>query len=264
MAIGFGMFGLFLPLTIFLQSVLGLSPLQAGLTFVPMSAISMVVAPVAGRFADKVGGKWILFAGVSLFASGMGILIASSHLGVSRWHLTPGLIVAGFGLGMTFAPLQTVAMRNIQPRMAGAASGLINTTRQLGAVVGSAAVGALLESQLASKLGVAAQAHASAVPEQFRNQFVGGFSHASGNLEVGAGQHGITLPPGIPEQARQAIAAIAKTVFDTGFTNAMRATLWMPIGVMALAALTVLAVKRQADLAVAAPSSEEEAVRVGH
>src|SRR5215467_9515846 len=170
-AIGFGMLGLFLPLTIFLQNVLGLSALQAGLTTAPMSLISMFVAPVAGRFADKVGGKWILFCGVSLFAGGMGILIASSQVGSSRLHLLPGLIVAGFGLGMTFAPLQTVAMRDVEPRMAGAASGIINTTRQLGAVIGSAAVGALLQAQLSEKLGAAAQQQANQLPPQYRTQF---------------------------------------------------------------------------------------------
>src|SRR5205823_3932946 len=78
MSIAFGMFGLFLPLTIFLQSVLGLTALQAGLTTAPMSLISMFVAPVAGRLADRIGGKWILFVGLSLFSAGMGILIASS------------------------------------------------------------------------------------------------------------------------------------------------------------------------------------------
>src|SRR5262249_24517571 len=163
MAIAFGMFGMFLPLTIFLQSVLGLSALQAGLTFAPMSLISMFVAPVAGRLADKAG-KWILFAVLSCFAGGMGIIIAASQLGMSRWHLLPGLIVAGFGLGMTFAPLQTVAMRNVQPRMAGAASGLINTTRQLGAVIGSAAVGALLSAQLVDKMSPAAAKATAALP----------------------------------------------------------------------------------------------------
>src|SRR5205085_9358370 len=65
LSIAFGMFGLFLPLTIFLQSVLDLSALQAGLTTAPMSVVSMFVAPVAGRLADRIGGKWILFAGLS-------------------------------------------------------------------------------------------------------------------------------------------------------------------------------------------------------
>jgi EmrB/QacA subfamily drug resistance transporter len=244
-SISFGMLGLFLPLTIFLQSVLGLSALQAGLTTAPMSVISMFVAPLAGRYADRVGGKYILFLGISLFAGGMGILIASSHLGVSRWHLLPGLIVAGFGLGMTFAPLQTIAMRNVEPRMAGAASGLINTTRQLGGVIGSAAVGALLQAQLSSKLGAAAADNAGKLPSQYRDPFIAAFKNASGNLDVGAGQNAIALPADIPASAANTLKAIGKTVFDTGFTNAMRVTLWLPIAVMAVAALSVLLVKRR-------------------
>src|SRR5215475_2453451 len=80
-SIGFGMLGLFLPLTIFLQSVLGLTALQAGLTTAPMSVISMFIAPIAGRASDRLGGKWVVFAGVSLFAGGMGMIIASTEVG---------------------------------------------------------------------------------------------------------------------------------------------------------------------------------------
>jgi EmrB/QacA subfamily drug resistance transporter len=264
-AISFGMFGLFLPLTIFLQTVLGLSALQAGLTTAPMSIISMFVAPVAGRYADKVGGKWILFLGVSLFAGGMGILIASSHLHVSRWHLLPGLIVAGFGLGMTFAPLQTIAMRDIQPRVAGAASGLINTTRQLGAVIGLAAVGALLQSQLSAKLSAAAHEQAGQLPPQYRDQFVNGFQQASGNLGVGSSQNAINLPPGIPPDVAQMLKNLIRNVFDTGFTNAMRVTLWLPIAVMGLAALSVLLVRnRRAGDREAAQDTQADTIAATH
>ncbi len=246
-AISFGMLGLFLPLTIFLQSVLGLSALQAGLVTAPMSLISMVVAPIAGRASDRLGGKWVVFAGVSLFAAGMGIVVASVHLGMSRWHFLPGLIVAGFGLGMTFAPLQTVAMRNIQPRMAGAASGFINTTRQLGGVIGSAAVGALLQSQLKIALADSAQKNVATmpanVPQQIKDGLVSAFSHVSGDLEIGAGKTGID-PKQIPEQFRAVVGATAKRIFDEGFTNAMRHTLWLPIAVMGLAAVSILFVRR--------------------
>jgi EmrB/QacA subfamily drug resistance transporter len=268
MSIAFGMLGLFLPLTIFLQSVLGLSALQAGLTFAPMSLISMFVAPFAGRLADKAG-KWILFAGLSLFATGMGIIIASSHLGMGRWHLLPGLIVAGFGLGMTFAPLQTVAMRNVQPRMAGAASGLINTTRQLGGVIGSAAVGALLQAQLAEKLKASATTHVAQLPPgappQLKEGILNGFSHASGNLQVGTGQTGIA-PAGVPDQFRDVVARLVKTIFDEGFTNAMRITLWLPIVTMGVAALSIIFVKgRRKQAAEEAVASEQaDAVVGGH
>ncbi len=244
-ALGFGMLGLFLPLVIFLQSVLGLSALQAGLTVAPMSLVAMFVAPAAGRMADRIGGKYILMTGLTLFATGMGIVLASVHVNSTRLHLLPGLIVAGFGMGCTFAPMQTVAMRTIEPRMAGAASGLINTTRQLGAVIGSAAVGALLQNQLAVKLTAAAEKNAGALPPPYRAPFVEGFRHASGrNLEVGAGQTGAKLPAGLPEQAKQVITDVATKTFHEGFVNAMRTSLVLPIAVMALAALSCLLVRR--------------------
>jgi len=147
-------------------------------------------------------------------------------------------------MGCTFAPMQTVAMRNVAPRMAGAASGVINTTRQLGAVIGSAAVGALLQNQLAIKLTAAAERNAGALPPQFRSQFVTGFAHASGrNLEVGAGQTGAKLPPGLPEQARQLIQDVATTTFHEGFVDAMRVSLVLPIAVIGAAALSCLFVR---------------------
>lgn len=238
-AIAFGMLGLFLPLTIFLQSVLGLSALQAGLVFAPMSLISMFIAPFAGRLADRTGGKAILFVGLSLFSLGMGILIASSHVDSTRLHLIPGLIVAGVGLGLTFAPLQTVAMHNVEPRMAGAASGIINTTRQLGGVIGSAAVGALLQAQLTDKLGAAARAETAGLPPEQRQTFLDRFSSSAGNLDIGNSAGGITFPPGTPPQ----VAELATKVFHTGFVDAMRITLWLPIAVLASGALSVLLVR---------------------
>src|SRR5438874_4482741 len=262
MSIAFGMFGLFLPLTIFLQSVLGLTALQAGLTTAPMSLISMFVAPVAGRLADRIGGKWILFVGLSLFSAGMGILIASSHLGVTRWHLLPGLIVAGFGMGLTFAPLQTVAMLNVEPRMAGAASGFINTTRQLGGVLGFAAVGALLQAQLSTKLSAAAVTESAALPPAQRGAFASRFHDvAAGNLAIGNSAGGSKLPAGTPEQ----IKLLAAKVFGEGFVIAMRVTLWLPIVVLAVGALSVLLVRGRAGRTTraAAPETEADKVPVG-
>jgi EmrB/QacA subfamily drug resistance transporter len=245
-AIAFGMFGLFLPLTIFLQSVLGLSALQAGLTFAPMSLVSVFVAPFAGRFADKVGGKWILFTGLLLWTIGMWTLVEFTTVDSTRWSLLPSLLIAGFGLGMTFAPLQTIAMLNIQPQVAGAASGFINTTRQLGAVIGSAAVGALLQAQLATQLPQSAKENAAALPAQFRDQFVEGFSNAaSSGLQVGAGQTGVQLPAGIPEQVKPTILEAATKTFHEGYVTAMHYTLLLPLCVLAVAVLLVLFVRRQ-------------------
>jgi EmrB/QacA subfamily drug resistance transporter len=248
-AISFGMIGLFLPFIIYLQSVLGLSALQAGLTVAPMSLISMFVAPVAGRMADRYGGKYILFTGLTLWVVGLSIVVASSHVDSTRLHLLPGLLVAGLGLGCTFAPLQTIAMRNIGPQVAGAASGFINTTRQLGAVIGSAAVGALLQAQLSTKLTAQAETNAADLPPQVRDQFVEGFKQAGqSGIEVGAGQSGAHLPPGTP----QSIVDLALRTFHEGFTSAMRVTLLLPLVILALAALCVLLVRRRKNKPAAA------------
>src|SRR5258708_9487149 len=127
--VAFGMLGLFLPITIFLQSVLGFSAIKAGLTFVPMTLISMPIAPFAGRLADRIGGKYILLTGLSLFAVGFGLVDMVIAINDDWYSFTIPVMIAGVGLGCTFAPLTTVAMRNIEPQMAGAASGLFNTTR---------------------------------------------------------------------------------------------------------------------------------------
>ena len=163
-----GMMGIFLPFTIYLQSVLGFSALKAGLTMAPASLLSMFVAPAAGRMTDRIGGKYILMAGLTLFAVGMGwaALIATP---TSAWYdfLAP-LIVAGVGMGGTFAPMVTTAMRNIDPRMAGAASGVLNTVRQVGMVIGTAAVGALLQNRLAASLTSEAGRRSAALPAAIR------------------------------------------------------------------------------------------------
>jgi MFS family permease len=244
---------------IFLQSALGLSALQAGLTVAPMSLVSMFFAPAAGRLADRIGGKYILLAGLSLFALGMGIVITSSHTDSTRLSLLPGLIVAGVGLGLTFAPLQTVAMRNIEPKMAGAASGLINTSRQLGAVIGSAAVGALLQHELARLLPRAAEQNAAALPEPARQPFIDGFrSASSGSLEIGTGQTGVKAPSGLPQQVAEELGRVATLTFHQGFTGAMRVTLILPIAVLVLAALSCLLIRRR-RAETAAPEAPKSA-----
>jgi hypothetical protein len=160
---------------------------------------------------------------------------------------------------MTFAPMTTVAMRNISPQMAGAASGILNTTRQLGAAIGSAVVGAILQNQLATTLHNQAVSHASALPPSFRDQFIAAFSSVSSNgFEIGTGQSGAKLPQNIPPAALQQLSALAHDVFVSGYIDAMRSTLVVPISVLAFAALTTLLIKRRKRPAATAPVPVEE------
>jgi EmrB/QacA subfamily drug resistance transporter len=249
--VNFGMIGLFLPLTIFLQSALGFSALKAGLTLMPMSLVSMFVAPFAGRMADRLGGKYILLPGLTLFAAGMGWIDWQANVDSTWLTFLPGLIVGGVGLGCTFAPLATVAMRNIRPQMAGAASGVLNTTRQVGGAIGSAVVGAVLQNRLAVSLHDQAVSYAAQlppqVPAQFRQRFIDGFSSAaSSGFEVGASSSSAAgRIPGVPPQLAGQIAQLAHDVFAHAFIDAMRPTLLVPVAVLAVGAVSCLAIKRR-------------------
>jgi EmrB/QacA subfamily drug resistance transporter len=233
--IAIGMLGIFLPFSIYLQSVLGFSALKAGLTMAPASVVAMFVAPVAGRMTDRVGGKYILMAGLLLFGGGMGS-IALIAQPTSAWYdfLLPQ-IIAGIGIGCTFAPLTTVAMRNVSPMMAGAASGVFNTTRQLGTVIGTAGVGALLQNRLIAGFTSQAQLRTAHLPAQARDRLIAGFqSAAKGGLEVGSGHR---------------TTGLAGEIFTHGFVIAMRPTILVPIIFIAAGALSCVFIKRRSKTA---------------
>jgi EmrB/QacA subfamily drug resistance transporter len=270
-AMSFGMLGLFLPLTIYLQSVIGLTAFQAGLAFAPMSLTSMVVAPNAGRLTDRIGGKYILLLGLALFGIGMGGIDFSAGLDSTWLTFLPWLIVAGFGMGCIFAPATTVAMRNIPQHMVGAASGVFNTTRQLGGAIGSSIVGALLQNRLSAALKDEAGSRAGQLPTQLpaatRQKIVDSFSSSGqGGLEVGRGQTGAAggtfqPPPNVPasvaHQIQAQIAAYFHDVFVNAYLVAMRPTLLVSVVVVLLAAISCIGIQRRKAAAAAAAAEVE-------
>ncbi|MEV0254056.1 DHA2 family efflux MFS transporter permease subunit [Streptomyces sp. NPDC050732] len=156
----FGSIGVLLPLTLYLQSVLGLSAGEAGLALVPGPLVSMFVAPLAGGAVGKLGGRKLLIPGLLIFGAGIALTAVMARPDSSVWAIIPGQVVFGVGMGLVFAPTSTLAMQEIPPRLTGVASGMFTTFRQIGAVVGGAAVGALLQNRLA----------AEGVPEEVRQQ----------------------------------------------------------------------------------------------
>ncbi len=229
--IAIGMLGIFLPFSIYLQSVLGFTALKAGLTMAPASLVSMFVAPVAGRMSDRIGGKYILMAGLLLFAAGMGSIALIAQT-TSAWYdfLAPQF-VAGIGIGCTFAPMTTVALRNVNPMMAGAASGVFNTTRQVGTVIGTAGVGALLQNRLIAGFTSQVLQRGASLPLQVREKLVTGFQAAAkGGMEVGSGAR----PTGLGGE-----------IFTHGFVSAMRPTMLAPIVFLVAAGVSCVFIKQQ-------------------
>ena len=245
-AIAFGMQAAFIPLTIYTQSVLGMSALASGLTFAPMSLAAGVVAPFSGRLTDRIGGRPILVAGLGLFAIGISWTTALAAVGSTSWTFLVPMIVTGIGMGGVFAPSITVAMRRIQPADAGSASGVLNTTRQVGSAMGAAAMGAVLQNQLAALLPSNAAEAALQLPSGARSAFVNGFAGAAtGNLEVGAGQAGhLTLPAGTPSELAAQIQALATHVFDTAYIAAMKPSVGLGMAVVLAGAVSALWLER--------------------
>ena len=257
-----GMMGIFLPFTIYLQSVLGFSALKAGLAMAPASFISLFVAPVAGRMTDKIGGKYILMSGLILFGAGMGWLALIAHPN-SNWpsFLAP-LIVAGLGLGCIFAPLITTAMRDIPPQLAGAASGVLNTVRQVGLVIGTAAVGALLSNRLVSSMTSEAASRTAVLPPQVRSHIMSQIQQSAKNgIQVGAGQNGSASHkiPGAPPALLAEIGRIIHDVFAYAYVTAMRQTMILPVVLLGIGALSCLALKGRKPAPQPVPEQVEEA-----
>jgi EmrB/QacA subfamily drug resistance transporter len=255
----FGMFGMLFTTTIDLQSVLGFSAVHAGLTTIPLTLSIVLVGPFAGRFTDRIGGRYILMAGFGLIAAGTaGVALVESVTATSLTFALP-LALIGLGMGCVIAPVMTEAMRDVAPAMAGAASGTLNTSRQVGSAVGAAVIGAVLQGQLVSALHDQAVAASGRLPAPFRQRFIDGFAAAARQgLQVGPGQAGgvSTATAGLPAQAAQLVQQLVHEVFVNAYTTAMRPTLAVVVAGALLGALSCSLIARRAPAARQVPSGE--------
>lgn len=167
-------FAMFLYLTLYIQDVLGYSPLQAGLRFLPTTLLMFAVSPIAGRLSVHVPIRLLL--GVGLLLVGGGLLAMTAISPTSSWTaLIPGFLLQGAGVGLINPPLASAAIGVVPPQRSGMASGANSTFRQVGIATGIAALGAIFQSDLGVS-GAAIQ-HAS------KAEFVSAFTNI---LEIGA------------------------------------------------------------------------------
>jgi EmrB/QacA subfamily drug resistance transporter len=150
MLFGACMQGFFLVFAVWLQSGEGFSPTHAGLTTVAFSVGAFITAPVSVPLATKMG-RLVLVAGALMMAAGIvGVDVAVNNTGaeVGTWDLVPGLLVAGAGLGLLVVPLANVVLSAVPARAAGEASGVFNTSQQLGGAIGVAIIGTIFFAHL--------------------------------------------------------------------------------------------------------------------
>jgi EmrB/QacA subfamily drug resistance transporter len=141
----FAMFGMFFFLALYLQNILGYSPLETGLRFLPTTLVVMVAGPVAGRLTDRIGPRWLMTGGLVLVAAS---LAWQSRIDVDTTYgyLLPAFMAMGLGIGLVMSPMSTAAMNAVDRAKAGVASGTLSMSRMVGGTFGVAALGALIAS----------------------------------------------------------------------------------------------------------------------
>ncbi len=171
--VALAMFGVFFYVSLYVQNVLGYSPTQAGATFLPMTLCIVFLAPIAGRFTDRYGPRWLIAAGMTLVAGSL-VIFAQLDLNSTFWNIFPGLLIGGAGMAMAMAPTTATAMHAVPVDKAGVGSAVLNSMRQVGGSLGIALMGAI----------VASYVHSPATDPRALGEFVQGFQRA---LLVAAG-----------------------------------------------------------------------------
>ncbi|MGZ4303071.1 MAG: MFS transporter [Gaiellaceae bacterium] len=170
--VSLAMFGIFFFVSLYMQNILGYSPVHTGVVFLPMTLLVVVSAPLAGKLTDLIGPRWPIVAGMILLAAGL-FEFSRLGLGAGFLDLLPGMLVGGLGMGLAMGPMTTAALSTVSLDEAGVASGVVTTSRQVGGALGVAVMGAI----------VATAATVPPTDPRYPLQFVDGFRHA---LEAGA------------------------------------------------------------------------------
>jgi EmrB/QacA subfamily drug resistance transporter len=218
-AISMGMFATFFFLTIYMQTIHGYSPFQAGAGFLPMTLAIIITAPNAGKYASKHGSRAPMTYGLLLAGGGLVLLGLLLSPTTSYWLMFPIFMVMGHGMGATMAPMTAAVMNSVGRERAGLGSAMTNTSREVGGVLGIALLGAILSSQIRSAFAPAIQSLGLS-PAQLESVAA---SAKSGGLNLA----GLTA-----EQATR-----VKSAFDTAFMQGFRPALVFAGIVVLLAAI---------------------------
>jgi EmrB/QacA subfamily drug resistance transporter len=148
--VALAMFGVFFFLSLYMQDILGYSPVEAGAAFLPMTGLIILIVPLAGRLSDRVGSRWLLTGGMTLLAVQ---LLYFSRLGVheSFWNLVPGMLLGGLGMPAVMAPASAAALSAVSVDRAGVGSAVLNSSRQLGGSIGVALMGAIMAHEIGGR-----------------------------------------------------------------------------------------------------------------
>ena len=171
--LGTALFSMFLMLTLYMQQVLGYSPLKTGVSYLAVAGTAIIWSAVAAQLVTRVGVKPVLVAGMAFLTAGLAYFTQVSVGGSYVGDLLPGFLVIAIGMGFSFVPISIAALAGVQPSEAGLASGLINTTQQIGGALGIAALSAVATSATTDGI-TTGSSRAIALTDGFQAAFIGG------------------------------------------------------------------------------------------
>jgi MFS family permease len=210
-AVSLGMFSIFLFFSLYMQLVREYTPVQAGIRFLPMTLMIIVTAPNAGRISQKIGSRAPMTYGLVLV--GLGLLVMSRvQADTPYWMLAIVFAIMGHGIGSTMAPMTAAVMGAVGPERAGLGSAMTNTSREVGGVLGIAALGTILFSSLSAAIGPLLNGTGLSAQQQ--------------GAIVDIARHGVPNPAQLaplgltPEQAAAVLQAF-KDAYMTGFHRAV-------------------------------------------
>jgi MFS family permease len=238
------MLAMFFFIALYMQNVHGYTPLQAGVRFLPSTAVIIVAGPLAGRLTDRIGPRPLMTAGLLLTA---GSLFWQGHLAAdtSYGFLSGAFVLMGLGMGMIMSPMSTAAMNAVDATKAGVASGVLSMSRMVGGTFGVAAMGALITGlgrnkidqllpqvseqarhKLADGLGAGATGGRGPVHDAVEQAFLfalnDGLRIAALVAVIGAAVAWLLIDPAVP--VRTAVGAPAEAEVGTGDAGAELAT----------------------------------------
>jgi MFS family permease len=175
--IGASLFSMFFFISLYMQQVLGYSPIKTGFSYLPLALTIIVSAAIAGQLVTRVGFKPVMATGLAFVAAG---LVWFSQVSVGGSYVSdvlPASILAAVGLGLSFVPVTIAAVSGVQEREAGLASGLINTAQQVGGALGLALLATIANSRTDDVLASGAS-RPEALTEGFQSAFLAGAGFA--------------------------------------------------------------------------------------
>jgi EmrB/QacA subfamily drug resistance transporter len=175
---GTAMFSMFLMLTLYMQQVLGYSAMKTGVAYLAVAGTAILTSTLAAQLVTRVGVKPVLVVGMTALTAGLVYFTQVSVHGTYLGDLLPGFLLVAVGIGFSFVPISIAALAGVQPAEAGLASGLINTSQQIGGALGIALLSTIATTRTSDKLA-AGTALDPALVDGFRLAFLVGVGIAA-------------------------------------------------------------------------------------